>query len=173
MDKLHYCLQCINGFFVSDGAESAEDILRTRFTQMNLEIDAFSSIKYVGLQTVNGATDYEQLQSAIKAELNNTTVRSARKPHLVYNTFKTLNVKFSSNTESFSNTLFPDQYFTCPVKCLSCGNRCSNNMGHLRQGKPHNINIRLVLSDTSLPSYCIQLLQVMILPNYYINTILI
>lgn len=111
---------------------------------MKLEIDAFSSIKYVGLQTMNDATDYKQLQSAIKIELNNTTVRSARKPYLVYNTLKTLNDKFSSETENFSNTLFPDQYFTCPVKCLSCGSRCNNSMGHLREGKPHNINTRLL-----------------------------
>ncbi|KAM0733903.1 Zinc finger FYVE domain-containing protein 1 [Formica fusca] len=99
----------------NNGSESAEDILRARFTQMNLGIDAFNSIKYVGLQMVNGITDYGQLRSAIEIELNNTTVRSARKPHL---------------------------YFTCPVKCLSCDNGCNNSMGHLREGKSHSSNAR-------------------------------
>ncbi|GAB1859712.1 Zinc finger FYVE domain-containing protein 1 [Camponotus japonicus] len=124
------------------GSESAEDILKAKFTQMNLEIDAFNSIKYVGLQMVNNTTNYEQLRSAIEAELKNTTVRSARKPQLVYNTLKNLNDQFSSEIENLSNTLFPYQYFTCPVKCLSCGNGCNNSMGHLREGKSHSSNAR-------------------------------
>lgn len=127
---------------INNGSESAEDILRERFNQMNQKIDAFNSIKYIGLQTVNDITDYEQLRSAIMNELANTTVRSARKPHLVYNILKNLNDQLSSETESVSNTLFPDQYFTCPVKCLSCENGCNNSMGHLRDGKPHSSNTR-------------------------------
>lgn len=117
---------------------------------MSLEIDAFSSIKYVGLQRVNNATDYEELRSTIATELKNTTVRSARKPLLVYNMLKNLNDEFSSETESFSSTLFPEQYFVCPVKCLSCDNGCTNSIGHLREGKPHNSNSRLVLSYTNV-----------------------
>ncbi|KAG7198693.1 hypothetical protein KM043_001690 [Ampulex compressa] len=124
----------------NNGSESAEDVLRTRFAQMRLETEAFSSIKYVGLQTITSTTDYEPLRVAIETELNNTTVRSARKPYLVYNTLKVLNDKFSGEIENFSNILFPDQYFTCPVKCLSCGCRCCNSMGHLREGKPHSSN---------------------------------
>ncbi|XP_071582621.1 zinc finger FYVE domain-containing protein 1 [Temnothorax nylanderi] len=127
---------------INNGAESAEDILRNRFTQMSLEIDAFSSIKYIGLQSANDTTDYELLRSTIESELNNTTVRSARKPHLVYYTLKRLNDQLSSENGNISNSLFPDQYFTCPVKCLSCGNGCANSMGHLREGKPHSSNTR-------------------------------
>lgn len=111
---------------------------------MRLEIEAFSSIKYVGVQTVNPPTNYESLQSAIKSELNNTTVRSARKPSLVYSTLKILNDKFSGEIENVANILFPDQYFTCSVKCLSCGCRCNNSMGHLREGKPHKSDSRYV-----------------------------
>lgn len=126
---------------------------------MNLDIDAFNSIKYVGLQMVNGITDYEQLRSAIEIELNNTTVRSARKPHLVYNTLRSLNDRFSSEIENLSDSLFPYQYFTCPVKCLSCGNGCNNSMGHLREGKSHNSNARLIFSDTNFFLLCcVQLL---------------
>ncbi|XP_053997486.1 zinc finger FYVE domain-containing protein 1-like [Hylaeus anthracinus] len=126
----------------NNGMENAEDILRTQFTWMKLKTEAFSSIKYIGLQTANFATDYEPLQTAIKKEINNTSVRSARQPHLIYNILKILNDKFSGKIEHFSNALFPDQYFTCPVKCLSCGCRCSNSMGHLREGKPHSCNTR-------------------------------
>ncbi|KZC14494.1 PREDICTED: zinc finger FYVE domain-containing protein 1-like [Dufourea novaeangliae] len=126
----------------NNGAESAEEILRTRFAQMKLETEAFSSMKYVSLQTANPTADYALLQATIKKELNNTTVRSARQPYLVYNTLKVLNDKFSGEIETYSNSLFPDQYFTCPVKCLSCGCRCSNSMGHLREGIPHSSNTR-------------------------------
>lgn len=121
---------------------------------MNLDIDAFNSIKYVGLQMVNGITDYEQLRSAIEIELNNTTVRSARKPHLVYNTLRSLNDRFSNEIENLSDSLFPYQYFTCPVKCLSCGNGCNNSMGHLREGKSHSSNARLIFSDTNFLLCC-------------------
>lgn len=111
---------------------------------MSLKIDAFNSIKYIGLQRVNDRMDCEQLRSAIESELANTTVRSARKPHLVYNMLKSLNNQLSSETENVSNTLFPDQYFTCPVKCLSCNSSCNNSMGHFREGKHHSSNTRLV-----------------------------
>lgn len=129
---------------MADDIENAEDTLRTRFAQMKLEVEAFSSIKYVGIQTANFTIDYELLQTAIKKELSNNTVRSARKPYLVYNTLKTLNEKFSEEIENFS-VLFPDQYFTCPTKCLSCGSRCNSSMGHLLEGKPHSSNNRSVL----------------------------
>ncbi|XP_050469652.1 zinc finger FYVE domain-containing protein 1-like isoform X1 [Bombus huntii] len=126
---------------INNDIENAEDTLRTRFAQMKLEVEAFSSIKYVGIQTANFTIDYELLQTAIKKELSNNTVRSARKPYLVYNTLKTLNEKFSEEIENFS-ILFPDQYFTCPTKCFSCGSRCNNSMGHLLEGKPHSSNNR-------------------------------
>ncbi|XP_011877495.1 PREDICTED: zinc finger FYVE domain-containing protein 1-like [Vollenhovia emeryi] len=127
---------------INNGSESAEDILRARFAQMNLEIDAFSSIKYVGLQAVNDVTDYGELRSAIENELNNTTVRSARNLHLVYNTLKRLHDELSSENENLSYAVFPEQYFTCPAKCLSCDSGCNNSMGHLREGKPHSSNTR-------------------------------
>ncbi|XP_034952518.1 zinc finger FYVE domain-containing protein 1-like [Chelonus insularis] len=127
---------------INNTSESAEDILRNRFTQMRLEIDAFSSIKYVGVQTSSPPTNYIPLRIAIQNELDNTTVRSARKPHHVYDTLKTLNDKFSGEIESDSNVLFSDQYFTCPVKCRSCDSRCRNSMGHLREGIPHHTDSR-------------------------------
>ncbi|XP_031835393.1 zinc finger FYVE domain-containing protein 1 isoform X2 [Nomia melanderi] len=126
----------------NNGVESTEDILRTRFAEMKLETEAFSSMKYVGLQAANFTPDYEPLYTTIMKELNNTSVRSARPPHIVYNTLRILNDKFSGEIDNYSNSLFPDQYFTCPVKCLSCGCRCSNGMGHLREGKPHHSDTR-------------------------------
>jgi len=111
---------------------------------MSLEIDAFNSIKYVGLQRIKNVTNYEQLRLSIEIELYDTTVRSPRKPYLVYNILKSLSNQCSSEANNLSNISFADQYYTCLVKCLSCGSRCNNNMGHIREGKPHSTNIRFV-----------------------------
>ncbi|RLU22735.1 hypothetical protein DMN91_005013 [Ooceraea biroi] len=126
----------------NNGAESVEDMLRTRLGEMALEIDAFSSIKYVGVQSVNNVMNYEQLRSAIETEVNNTTVRMARKPFLVYNTLKLLNEHLSTEKKKYCLPFFPEQYFTCPAKCLSCANRCNKSMGHHREAKPHSTSGR-------------------------------
>uniref|UniRef100_A0A1B6E4F3 FYVE-type domain-containing protein n=1 Tax=Clastoptera arizonana TaxID=38151 RepID=A0A1B6E4F3_9HEMI len=118
--------------------ESAEDILRQRFAQLHLEMEAFSSVKYIGVQTLNPPTNFSPLRSAIRAELENTTVRSPRSPHLVFNTLKALNDKFSGVMATSSQLLFPDQYFTCTVQCLSCEKRCDKSMGHLHDSIPHS-----------------------------------
>ncbi|XP_065210215.1 zinc finger FYVE domain-containing protein 1-like isoform X2 [Planococcus citri] len=118
--------------------ESPEDIIRSKFAQMRLDIEAFSSLKYVGVQTPLPPTSFKDLQNAIIAELDNTTVRSSRSPRIVFLTLKALNDKFSGDIESTTQEImFPDQYFTCPVRCLSCETRCSCSMGHLNENLPH------------------------------------
>ncbi|XP_011645036.1 zinc finger FYVE domain-containing protein 1-like [Pogonomyrmex barbatus] len=126
---------------INNESESAEDILRTKFRQMNLDIDAFSSIKYVGLHRVTDPPNYKQLRSAIQDELNNSMIRSARKPHLVYKILKNLNDHFfnEKKTKALSKHLFPE-YFSCPVKCRSCGDSCKYSIRHLLEGKPHSSN---------------------------------
>lgn len=118
-------------------SENAEDVLRSRFSHLGLELDAFSSVRYVGVQTLNPPTSFTELRSALTMELDNTTVRSARSPHLVYTTLKVLNDKFSGKIEDKSVLLFPDQYFTCSVVCFSCERRCERSMGHLKEGTDH------------------------------------
>lgn len=70
--------------------ESTEDILRTKFTKLHLDIEAFSSLKYVGVQTVLPPTNFKELQSAIIHELKNTTVRSSRSGRIVFLTLKVI-----------------------------------------------------------------------------------
>lgn len=72
----------------SSVSESPEDILRAWFNQLQLDIDAFSSLKYVGVQSKNSATSFIELKNAIQLELDNTTVRSARNPKFIYLTLK-------------------------------------------------------------------------------------
>jgi hypothetical protein len=79
--------------------ESAEDFLRNRFAQSKLEIEAFSSLRYVGIQTLSSATDFSDLQAAVQSELENTTVRSPRQPQVVYHTLKVLRYKHKCNEE--------------------------------------------------------------------------
>lgn len=131
--------------FLGEVSGSVENILKVKFVQMNLEIDAFNSIKYVGLQVGNNVVNYEQLRSAIETELNNTTVRSARTADLVYTVLRNIENEYFSvkkETGMFSDTLFPEQYFSCPFKCLCCGSACNDNMGHVREGKQHSSNTR-------------------------------
>lgn len=70
--------------------ESAEDILRAKFTQLRLDIEAFSSLKYVGNETIVPPTNFKELQNAIIHELKNTTVRSSRSGRIVFLTLKVM-----------------------------------------------------------------------------------
>lgn len=117
--------------------ESPEDVLRNRFAEMKLEMEAFSSLRYIGVQT-SLETNFSELQQAVKNELENTTVRSPRQPAVVYQTLKVLNDKFCGELENVSPSLYFDQYFTCPDSCLSCGRRCESSMGHLKDNLPHS-----------------------------------
>lgn len=69
-------------------SESPEDILRARFAEQRLEIDAFSSLKYIGIRTQSSHTSFKELRNAIQLELEDTKVRSARHPKIIYQTLK-------------------------------------------------------------------------------------
>jgi len=129
-----------NTLTLNAGRENAEDVIRGRFAQYGLEMDAFSSVRYIGTQTVSPPTNFRELRAAITAELENTTVRSPRSPQLVFTTLKILNDKFSGRLDNKGPPLFPDQYFTCPAVCLSCERRCDLSMGHLGENQPHTNN---------------------------------
>ncbi|KAK7602058.1 hypothetical protein V9T40_009499 [Parthenolecanium corni] len=123
----------------STKAESAEDVLRSKFAQLHLDIEAFSSLRYVGVQTIVPPTNFKDLRNAVIAELENTTVRSSRNARIVFLALKALNDKFSGDiTSAMDEVMFPDQYFTCPMRCLSCDSRCSGSMGHLKENLPHS-----------------------------------
>lgn len=68
--------------------ESPEDIIRQQFNELKLDYDAFSSIKYIGVQTKDKATSFSELKNAIQLQLENTTVRSKRNPKVIYKTLK-------------------------------------------------------------------------------------
>ncbi|KAK6621355.1 hypothetical protein RUM43_011661 [Polyplax serrata] len=117
--------------------ESPEDVLRSRFAELKIGIEAFSALKYVGLQALS-KTDFSELKLVVKGELENTTVRSPRQPIVVFETLRILNEKFSGEMRDGKPALFPDEYFTCPDCCLSCGKRCELSVGHLKEGRAHS-----------------------------------
>ncbi|XP_039294363.1 zinc finger FYVE domain-containing protein 1 [Nilaparvata lugens] len=122
----------------SSANESPEDIVRSRFAQLQLEMDAFSSVRYVGVRTEVPPTSFHEFHAAVNGQLDNTTVRSAREPTFVYATLKALNDKFSGAISTQTEALCLDQYFTCGSVCLSCEGRCQRSMGHTADGTPHS-----------------------------------
>ncbi|XP_017787348.1 PREDICTED: zinc finger FYVE domain-containing protein 1-like isoform X2 [Nicrophorus vespilloides] len=117
--------------------ESAEDILRCRFAELKLECDSFSSFKYIGVQSKGKKTSFAELKNALHMVLENTTVRSKRKPSIIYLTLKGLNDKFSNEIKNTPPHLYLKEYFTCQVKCQACNEGCKLSMGHKAEGEPH------------------------------------
>ncbi|XP_030381281.1 zinc finger FYVE domain-containing protein 1-like [Scaptodrosophila lebanonensis] len=119
-------------------AESAEDKLRNNFALLNLETNAFSSLRYVGIQTpADKQTNFSKINDVLRLEIENTAVRSPRKPAVVFQAMKLLNQKFAGDIIEKAINPFPEQYFTCPVHCESCSRRCQRSMGHMSDGESH------------------------------------
>lgn len=77
--------------FPSAVDKSPEDILRERFAEMNIDLEAFSSLRYVGIQTQQPPTDYTLLQNALQLEIDNTAVRSPRQPDVIFKAIDVIN----------------------------------------------------------------------------------
>ncbi|XP_015911208.2 zinc finger FYVE domain-containing protein 1 isoform X1 [Parasteatoda tepidariorum] len=115
-----------------------ELILRSRFQENGLKVDAFSSLEYLGIHAENGKSDFVQLRQRVVKLVQNSSVRVARSPSVIFTVLKTLNEKFSGNLEKTLPNTFPDQYFTCSAYCKSCKSRCSNSMNHEKDDIPHS-----------------------------------
>ncbi|XP_062139081.1 zinc finger FYVE domain-containing protein 1-like isoform X1 [Drosophila sulfurigaster albostrigata] len=118
--------------------ESAEDKLRNGFARLNYETNAFSSLRYVGIQTdAKKSTNFQKISDALRLEIENTAVRSPRQPSVVFKAMKLLNQKFAGEIIEKAINPFPEQYFTCGAHCESCSRRCQRSMGHVSDGEPH------------------------------------
>lgn len=71
--------------------------MRSKFSQLRLDMEAFSSLKYIGIQTAIPPTSFKELQDAVICELENTTVRSSRKARIVFLTLKVWHIQAISN----------------------------------------------------------------------------
>ncbi|KAL7400382.1 hypothetical protein ABVT39_011106 [Epinephelus coioides] len=121
-------------------AGHADTLLQKRFHDLSLGTEAFSSVQYVGTQTITPPTDYSRLLEAVKQQVKNTHTRSPRQPGIVFHALEALSERFCGELTDDKITpcsFFPDEYFTCSAVCLSCNIRCKNGMNHLRDRVPH------------------------------------
>ncbi|KAJ4935104.1 hypothetical protein JOQ06_016640 [Pogonophryne albipinna] len=118
----------------------ADTLLQKRFHELGLGTEAFSSVQYVGTQTITPPTDYSRLLEAVKQQVKNTHTRSPRQPGIMFHALEALSERFCgelSDDKMIPYSFFPDEYFTCSAVCLSCNIRCKNGMNHLRDRVPH------------------------------------
>ncbi|KAK5929204.1 hypothetical protein CgunFtcFv8_010455 [Champsocephalus gunnari] len=118
----------------------ADTLLQKRFHELGLGTEAFSSVQYVGTQTITPPTDYSRLLEAVNQQVKNTHTRSPRQPGIMFHALEALSERFCgelSDDKMIPYSFFPDEYFTCSAVCLSCNIRCKNGMNHLRDRVPH------------------------------------
>ncbi len=83
-------------------SRSAETIIRDRLAALNQDVSAFSKIRYFGVKRggVSSGNDerrlYADLRKLIRAELEDTSVRSPRSVTLIYKAFQ-VRKKFVQN----------------------------------------------------------------------------
>jgi zinc finger FYVE domain-containing protein 1 len=69
--------------------KTAVEQLKERFQIMNLSYDAYSSIEYVGIQTIGGkSTDFHEIKEIITSTLDNNNIRSRRRLSVIYKALK-------------------------------------------------------------------------------------
>ncbi|CAG9864454.1 unnamed protein product [Phyllotreta striolata] len=117
--------------------QSAEDILRATFGDLNLSYDAFSFLKYVGVKSARSETCFDTLREALLDKLESTEVRTKRDAKYVYLTLKSLNEKFHNQLSNNTHQLYLPAFFTCTEKCQSCKSNCNLSMGHKDEGEAH------------------------------------
>lgn len=70
--------------FVDNSSESVDRLLLERFRKLSRFPEAFSSVHYVGTQTLNPPTDFRGLQNKLEQLLNNNSTRSPRSPVVIF-----------------------------------------------------------------------------------------
>ncbi|KAK9870150.1 hypothetical protein WA026_006240 [Henosepilachna vigintioctopunctata] len=118
--------------------ESAEDIIRCNFSQLRMEYDSFSFIKYVGVRSKHSPTSFKELRVAVLKELESTEIRSPRDAKYIYLTLRNLNQKFHTEISENQLDFYLPAFFTCQDKCSSCHASCTLSMGHKEDGEPHD-----------------------------------
>ncbi|XP_050421962.1 zinc finger FYVE domain-containing protein 1-like isoform X2 [Adelges cooleyi] len=122
---------------ISCNGKNASEQIQDRFHELQLDVDGFASLRYIGIQTIVPPTDFGPIREVIHEEISNNSARPQRSPQIVYLTLKALNDKFTGVIKNSVEPLFPDQHLTCPTICQSCEQRCTNSVGHLKDNIPH------------------------------------
>ena len=75
------------------GDEAAELQLQRRCRELDISLDAFSALQYVGTRTRTPPTDFKNLLVTVKTQLRNINVRSPRRPAVVFSALKVGSIK--------------------------------------------------------------------------------
>ncbi|CAF1611172.1 unnamed protein product [Rotaria sp. Silwood1] len=122
---------------------SAVKQIKERFKTMNLSYDAYSSIEYVGIQTVGEkSSDFNEIKATITAILDDNNRRFRRPLSVIFKTLKALNEKFNHFIPPSLPSTLPDDIFACNIKCLSCRAKCTIVANHEKDNLPHQCNKR-------------------------------
>lgn len=74
-------------YFKDNGKDVSEQI-RDRFHELQLDVDGFESLRYVGIQTVIPPTDFGPIRDVLNEEILKNCNRPQRSPQIVYLTLK-------------------------------------------------------------------------------------
>ena len=75
------------------GDEAAELQLQRRCRELDISLDAFSALQYIGTRTRTPPTDFKNLLVRVKTQLRNINVRSPRRPAVVFSALKVGSIK--------------------------------------------------------------------------------
>lgn len=73
--------------FKDNGKDVSEQI-RDRFHELQLDVDGFESLRYVGIQTTIPPTDFDPIRDVLNEEILRNCNRPQRSPQIVYLTLK-------------------------------------------------------------------------------------
>lgn len=104
---------------------------------MKLNIDAFRSIHYIGVQTSSPPTDFSKLKLKLKMKIEDISDK-ARTFRSVYESLVLLNDKFSGALNgAHNNCLLHELHFTCEMICQACNQRCEKTKDHSKDDTDH------------------------------------
>lgn len=119
--------------------ENPERVIKEKFADLKLKIDAFNSLHYVGVRKTKSPTDYSPLKTILKKTIEMID-EEQRKPvrtfRNIYEALVMLNEKFSGDIEH-TNYTFHELHFTCEMVCEACNQRCENTKNHVKDGVEH------------------------------------
>lgn len=119
--------------------DQPERVIKEKFAELSLSIEAFSSLHYVGIRTKHPPTDYNPLKSILRKTIEaaeEEKVRPLRTFRNIYEALVLLNDKFSGDIEKTDYT-FHELHFTCEMVCEACNQRCENTKDHKKDGIEH------------------------------------
>lgn len=119
--------------------------LKKRFASIHRNVDAFSNLRYVGIQTASGSTNFSPFVRVADELMLETSVRAPRRLEHIFRALLGLSQHFANDLPDAAATAattltFVQEYFTCPARCTVCHARCELGVNHT--GVPHQSRTR-------------------------------